>query len=327
MSQQKRIRVKRIRGKSYFVLYFLLLLALMSIFVMSSYAWFTLSQSPRVSSMNVYITTREGLELSSSIKNPEWKQILEVDESETLFGTLRPVTWSDLRDQFYAAAYGYDGRLLDYGYWQPLTDDSKSHFIKHVFYARSSQIVDVSLLSNDNKGEISGESTYVIGTPVWDPETQQHENAGIGAENAIRLGFRITYVDRNGNPVSDRGPMILYEPNYDRHVDNTRDYVPTPNMDDEGPLVSEDRLILQKDSGWRESYPVQSDVTIRRSGDFTRNPVLFHLEPEQIVRIEVYIWLEGQDMDCTNQMKAAQIEAYLRFDCDTESQTGFRPIE
>lgn len=327
MNRQKRILVKRIRGKLYFTAYFYLLLVLMSLFVVASYAWFTISQSPRVSSMNVYVTTREGLELSADPGPNDWTQILQFDETITLFGSLWPVTWSDQQDRFYAAVYGYDGRLMDHSYWQPLNDEYKSHYIKSVFYARTGQRMDVSLLSNENRGDIQGESTYVIGTPVWDPELGQHENGGIGAENAVRLGLRMTYVDSEGNPVSERGPMILYEPNYDRHVDNTRGYVITPNMDDGGPLVEDDRMILQKDSGWREAYPVQNGQAIRRSGAFTRNPTLFHLEPEQIIRIELYIWLEGQDMDCTNAMKAAKLEAHLRFIGAADSQSGFSKIE
>ena len=44
------------------------------------------------------------------------------------------------------------------------------------------------------------------------------------------------------------------------------------------------------------------------------------------MKIDLYIWLEGQDIDCLNAIQRAQLEANIQFTGDTESQSGLTPI-
>ena len=46
-----------------------------------------------------------------------------------------------------------------------------------------------------------------------------------------------------------------------------------------------------------------------------------------MVRIELYVWLEGQDVDCTNRISQAQILASIQFATETSGQSGLKPIE
>ena len=92
-------------------------------------------------------------------------------------------------------------------------------------------------------------------------------------------------------------------------------------------LVPQDRLILQTASQWTEADPVQRSVVIRELGEFQDKVILFSLKPGQMVMIDVYVWLEGQDMDCTNRITAAQILASIQFASDTGTQSGMQPIE
>ena len=45
--------------------------------------------------------------------------------------------------------------------------------------------------------------------------------------------------------------------------------------------------------------PVQSTVTIKSLGRFTTPTKLFQLKGGEVAAIELYIWLEGQDADCS----------------------------
>lgn len=356
MSQRKNDAKKEDRKKKLYILFYLyLVIILMSLFTVASYTWFSLSRTPRVSNMNMYITTQSGLELSTDPGAEEW--VLQLDFREIVNETtpLRPVTWSDEQQQFIAAAYGIDGRLLDYNSWHPLTDERNAnkttmdgYYIKATFYARCGNSVDVTLSPAIEVNEgVDGSGTYVMGVPVWNPghyeeiedengEMQTvlvglgHDNGGQGAENAIRLGFRTTYVDSTGTPIEDpreAGSFFIYEPNCDLHADGSTGYVPTASIDGTQTLISEDRLILQSASTWKDADPVQHGVVIHTMGELLEPPTLFSLRPGEIIRIELYIWLEGQDIDCTNQSSDAQIQANIQFAGNNEEQSGMVKIE
>lgn len=338
MPQQIRVVRKKLRKREYIAFYLYLLFVLLSLFVVASYTWFSLSRAPRVSNMNVYITSAAGLELSPDPGEENWELQLNVWETGCLPVELRPVTWSDEDQCFWAAGYGADGRLLDYSRWQPLTDARNAnwptldgYYMKSTFYARSGMTTEVSfapamLVSEDGT---QGAGTYVIGVASWDLENLIHINSGKGAESSIRMGIRTTKVDSSGNPLEGetRGPMVIYEPNSDRHVSGAGGYIPTPSIDGTPTLVPDERLILQEASGWGDMETPEIGSIKLTLGEFIKNPPLFTVNPGEIIKVELYIWLEGQDVDCTNAMNGAQLIANLQFTGQTESHSGMVPIE
>lgn len=340
MGQPRRYIKKRIRKIPYFLFYIYLLIVLLSLFSVTSYTWFTISREPRVSNMNVYITSGSGLELSADPGAEVWTTQLDIYSTQELKEfqnsekpTLRQTTWSDQKQSFYGPLYGYDGRLMplegfDYSQmkavsWYKLEDQinanklsPSSYYIKATLYARCDQPTAVTLampMQVDQQGA-QGSGTYVIADP----------NTGKGPETAVRVGMRMTYVDSQGNELSERSPMYIYEPNFDRHVDGSTDYIPTYSVHElDKELVDESRLIKQRFS--RSGEP----------GEFETNPTLFSVKTGEIVRIELYIWLEGQDVDCSNIMHNATVKddaevkiyANIQFTGTTESQSGMVPIE
>lgn len=322
---------KKRRGLFLFYIYGLLILALL--LTAATYAWFSLSRTPRVSDLGLHIAAARGLELSATPDAKIWTQQLDflglVDET----APLRPATWSDKEQQFFAATYGIDGRLTDN--WLPLTDQNNAnrnnaygYYTKVTFYARSEQPLTAILSpAVEVQGGLQGAGTYVIGTPVWNSQRILHDNGGNGAECAVRVGFRITRVDSEGKPLQEETPsFLIYEPNADAHLEGERVYTPTPSIDGTELLVPEDRLILQTTSSWKEAYPVEREVLIHQLGDFTTSTRLFRLEPEEMVQIDMYLWLEGQDVDCTNRIDNAQIVANIQFGSEADGMAGLEPI-
>lgn len=330
MSKQR----KTIKKSALFI-YVYMLLILLTLLVVGSYTWFSLSRTPRVSDMNMYVNSVSGLELSLDPQAEEWELQLDFRDMVDVTTPLRPVTWSERDQRFYAASYGVDGRLRDYDLWQPLTDDRhankdniEGYYIKASFFARSGQTETVFLSPAVEVDEgIHGSGTYVIGTPIWDSQQAINNNGGKGAECAVRIGFRITPVDGEGYPTDDPSQFIIYEPNSDIHPDGAAGYIPTPSIDQTATLVPADRLILQTASTWTEAYPVEREVVIRDLGEFQTDTQLFTVQAGKIVKVDVYIWLEGQDPDCTNQINGAQILASIQFATETSGQSGLKPIE
>lgn len=327
-SQQKENR----KRKYQLIFYWLGLMTVLLLLVTATYTWFSLSKTPRVSNMDVYVTSPVGLEIALMKDSEEWGQEVRFADMVSETSPLKPCTWSDLNEAFYAIAYGVDGRMTNQ--WIELNDeenantmDSSGYYTKGTFYARSDTGVAVSLsdaVTMDNGTESAG--TYLIGSPIWNGQTLVHEDGGSGAEDAIRIGIRVTPMEE-GAEVNSLSTFYIYEPNSDEHADSTTEYVETENIDDGGPLVPADRLFTQTASTWSEVTPVQESVVLRNMGKFNTDTHLFTLEKDEMVRIDLYIWLEGQDVDCTNLIgQEAKIFAALQFEADYSAQSGMKPI-
>lgn len=325
---------QRKKGPKILVIYLYVVLVLMALTTAATYTWFTLSKTPWVSDMSIYINSPFGLELSTDPLEGEWTQQLDISQLLQDAPSLRPVTWVDEEQKFYAANYGLDGRLTDN--WTPLADrihgvahNNDGYYIAATLYARCGQKMDVSLSPAVDVAEgVKGSGTFVIGKPVWDDEQIQHHNGGNGSELSVRVGFLVQKTDLNGTPKEEPAEFYIYEPNCDAHIDGTTDYVPTPSIKGDSALVEENRLIHQTTSTWKESDPVEQNVVIRSSGEFLTDTEMFTLEPTELAKITVYIWLEGQDVDCTNEIgHAAKLLICLQFAGDTSGQSGMDPIE
>ena len=267
-------------------LYFYMVLILFLLLTVASYTWFSLTTTPRISDLSMFIASTSGMELAlkPDAGVDEWGLTLAYSDMIGETAPLRPITWSNERQQFITGIYGFDGRLT--GQLMPLTDelnanknDYNGFYILATFYARTGTAGTVSLTPamEVDKG-IEGAGTYVIGTPVWNAERIEHENGGRGAENAVRMAFRITYIDETGEALPDREPLFyIYEPNSDTHMDGYKGYLETPSIDGTDSLVPEEQLILQTASTWFEAWPVQRTVVVKRMGEFTTDTELFDL--------------------------------------------------
>lgn len=315
------------------VIYFYVLLILMTLLTTASYTWFSISRTPRVSDLYMFINSASGLQISATPDAEEWKLQLDYRELVDEDTELKPATWSDKDQKFYAAEFGIDGRMT--GRWHELSDavhtnrdDVYGYYVKTTFYLRTGQMTSLELSPAVEVDEgINGHGTYLIGNPQWDSTKIVHSNGGNGAECAVRIGLRITPVDTQGVPTGETSKFYVYEPNSDMHLDGSDGYVKTPSIDGAENLVPEDRLILQTASTWTEADPVQRDVVIRDLGKFTTGTELWNLEQDDIIRVDLYIWLEGQDVDCINAIGRAQILASIQFAGDSSGQSGMVPIE
>jgi hypothetical protein len=104
--------------------------------------------------------------------------------------------------------------------------------------------------------------------------------------------------------------------------------VPTPSIDGTENLVPADRLIRQTNTIWKEMDPVQNGILAYTYGEFQDDPHLFDLEEDGMAKIEIYLWLEGQDIDCTNEIgNEAQIFANIQFYSVNKPNSGMEEIE
>lgn len=329
MAIQFKKTAKKPKSFAHIVLYFYMVLILLVMLTVASYTWFSLSRTPRVSNMAMYFNAPTGMEISISPLHSEWGKRLSYADMVKETSPLRPVTWSEKDQMFYGAVYGMDGRLT--GKWLPLSDErnaNRDHYEGYycigTFYARSDDTVKVSLTPAVavEEGGTTGSGTFVTGTPAWNADTVSHENGGKGAEYAIRIGIKIYRLDEHYNPTDEPPLFYIYEPNSDRHTNGGEGYVDTRSIDGTETLVSRDRIYTQSTTSWTESDPPQRDKQIYTFGEFADQTDLFILQEDETVKIQVYIWLEGQDVDCTNAIADAQITANIQFLAQSYNESG-----
>lgn len=324
------------KGKHRTVLYIYILIALLILLVTASYTWFSLSHTPRVSDMEMYVSAGTGIELAQDYdaEDEDWGQTLDFQNIVGADTELKPSTWSVNQGGLVTADYGTDGRIIGTkfsilsDYANANRNDAQAYYVKGSFYARTDAKVQVSLgeAIEVNEGENTA-GTYVIGTPVWNSQSILHDDMGSGAETAIRIGLRITPVDTETGEENGTSEFYIYEPNYDSHIDpNITGDSETASIDGGNTLIDSAHLIRQTTSSWTEAYPVQQNVTIKTLGEFTTETDLFSLDVGEMVKIDLYIWLEGQDVDCTNVIESAQIIANVQFATDYTGQYGLEEI-
>ena len=56
-------------------------------------------------------------------------------------------------------------------------------------------------------------------------------------------------------------------------------------------------------------------------------PVMSYEMFVETVMIRIYIWLEGQDVDCTNAIADARITANIQFLAQSYHDSGMSPVE
>ena len=314
--------------------YLWLLLGMLSMMVVSSFAWFSISPTPRVNDMVLYVNAPVGLQIATEYSAPDelWGQSINFTELVSEGSPLKPVTWSEQDQCFKAIRYGRDGRqsnrlkaLSDEENANRIGDDQ--YYTKGVFYARTDAKCMISLaeaveLSNGQHGA----GTYVIGTPVWNARLEAHEDAGDGAQYAVRIGFLVSKIDPDTGETAGETEFFVYEPNADRHLSGSTQVMDTRSCDGTETLVSRERLIVQSTSTWAEADPVERDSTVKTLGTFLTDAELFELDEGEVVQIVMYIWVEGQDVDCYGLPEDASLFANVQFKANYDTQSGMEEI-
>lgn len=307
----------------------------------SSYAWMSISTAPIVSdlTLNVIADTDLLIAIDNDGVPGEWGSILNFSELPE-GSVLMPVTFSASRGIFLAPRYGLDGRT-DFSDPIPLTDQDGYPIASSV--AADAGDADYGLLSFDlwfytaagdcsvaltgaaeMDEDIMGAGTFVVGEPIWNAETLSHTENGKDAEYAVRLAFVV-----HPNDETEETEIIIYEPNCDggkgaceeyeiasgENETEIINYLITRTTDATGGALEGDyRIIRQRCSTFVDNDPALIDEVKYVEGEFIDDDTtLFDLKSEVAKKITLYIWLEGQDIDCTNALSGGSVLANLQF--------------
>ena len=337
-------REKQKRRKYRLLILLLLLFGTGTLLTTSTYAWFTSNKNVSVESLEVNIEAKNGIQISADGTN--WKAMVQKSDLagaktgkysaavNQLPTTLEPVSTAAIVDT--------NGRLPMY-YGVVETSESEAHNGEYILTATKEEDKDDSTRTDGTIGKYIAFDVFFkvsADTPVYltaGSGVTSTDETDKGIKNASRIAFVTLGHTTDGDTLANiqalnngaSSTVTLWEQNYDVHtaagVNQAQDvYGLTTTQEGAAALayrgvintisVSED--ILQSDTSDNTKF---ADVTpsIKTTKGFTTNTSLFTLT-SGITKVRVYMWVEGQDVDCENNASGGNIKFDLKITTNAE---------
>lgn len=286
----------------------------------ASYAWFTMSDSPTVTGMKMTAATAGGgLEVANVTAEAgsadQYFSSINIKDNE--IKTLKPVT-PDVDNVGTFKKPIYQGNTVKTTV--AITDAEepfKNYVAKYEFWLHSTSTTDeyVGLIFGDSNGSTAmglanGDGTLpnIDGSFVRKSLSETaSDKSTINPSYAVRVGLvprEVTsgaVTDKDGYTVLNK--MIIWEPNAEKEATTNR--AESSVVDDN---IDEDITVRSRTTGEVMSLTDNSYEENNYTSD-----ALFKLTGDAAVRIEMYVWLEGSDNECGDEIQAGNLEAQIQF--------------
>jgi len=331
---KKEARKNRKRRRKIF-LAFVMILFLALVLTASTYAWFTANRTVTVESIDVNVSTSQGLQISTDAAT--WKSIVTNNDITT-------ANWSGVRNQL------PKGTNTMVPVSTVGTVDSTTGFMDMY---RGTVETDVTSGNNILVAEKSTEANGTAGDfVVFDLFFQSSQaqtvyltsNSSVvasgtdkGIQNAARVAFiKEGSVAYGSTPASAQGlkgeiSKLVWEPNYDVHtasgVANAQNVYGVTvgqtggsKLDYKGvkaPIAEATKVALNSDDS--NYFGDITTVGSIASGIPTTSYINAFDVAEGITKIRIYMWIEGQDVDCEDHASGSALTYNLQFSIDSQA--------
>lgn len=267
------------------------MMTLLCVLLMSAatYAWFTLSNTAKATNLTMTVGDTSGLQIAPDDGSLESQlKFASSIEFTEVKGKLLPATTTNGKS-FLKPDYDDDGSvkatLLDVGAneYLPMNNtetEKEGYYILYTFWLRSlGADSSVKLVAGDG----SSTGTYV----VYNKTNNQTSEPAVSGAGAVRMSF-----------VSSKDTVekvAIFEPNND---------LPTPAG-------------LQVGTDWAKDNNTDSaktpTVSQKSDGTIASNTSIIDLKADTPTKITLYVWIEGKDPQCVNQISAQSLKGQLVF--------------
>lgn len=270
-----------------------------------TYAWFTTGNTASVTGLDVNVQTANGIQVS--LDASKWKSVITAEDLQDAI--LKATDYSDRTIQLPAtevapvstAGNVVDGKLqMFFGEYDKSgnlrsvseveTNGTSGNFVAFDLFFKSSMDQTLTLKLGDA-------ASYVKGT------TSMGGYDNVGTEKAVRVAF--LPMGSAATPAAARalkgeGECLIWEPNASTRAD--------------GVDAETGKLAYKGFNSEFESVPENelSDAEVSAVTTFNADQDIIELKTG-INKIRVYIWLEGQDVDCVNNISFGDFTANLSF--------------
>lgn len=270
-----------------------------------TYAWFTTGNTASVTGLDVNVQTANGIQVS--LDASKWKSVITAEDLQDAI--LKATDYSDRTIQLPAtevapvstAGKVVDGKLqMFFGEYDKSgnlrsvseveTNGTSGNFVAFDLFFKSSMDQTLTLKLGDA-------ASYVKGT------TSMGGYDNVGTEKAVRVAF--LPMGSAATPAAARalkgeGECLIWEPNASTRAD--------------GVDAETGKLAYKGFNSEFESVPENelSDSEVSAVTTFNADQDIIELKTG-INKVRVYIWLEGQDVDCVNNISFGDFTANLSF--------------
>ena len=320
MKKQKENRRKKILIPLFFSSFLLMT---------TTFAWFSANRMVSIDSLNVHVQTDGGLEVSTNAI--DWKQVVTVQDimsaREKYAGSVNQLPYQ--MNPVSSGGNISDGKLeLFVGNATNSVDD---------FILVADRSIETESFGEDSEGNFiafdvffrvtSSKELYLDGSS----KVEYTGEANPGIENATRIAF-ITEGSSADNPNVSQGlnnglSSIIWEPNYDVHteygVSHARDVYGLTTSISGASRLSYDGVVavvpsdlnIPISSANASTYPglfKNVNIGIETSKNGGTNQKIADLLPS-VTKMRIYMWIEGQDVDCEDNASYGDITFDLKF--------------
>lgn len=310
------------------------------VFSISSYAWFTANKTVTVSTINVNVAASNGLQIS--VDGLEWKSVITNDDIKRIIDpttTTYPTAVNQLPDESTnLAPVSTIGTVDNNGFMEMylgeiVSDDDGNYQLTATKSTETSSTTSGHFVAFDLFFQVQ-EDTDIYLTEKSSISAGQTDS---GIQNAGRVAFVVEGNIASGSSgtaiqslVDSTATPIIWEPNYDVHTDSAVSHA-----------LSTYGLTTTKAGAAQLSYvgvkaPITTPVALNSTdanyfGAVT--PTIstpasgisanayqsaFSLK-SGITKVRVYMWVEGQDVDCENMASGGQINFDVQFSSNRNS--------
>ena len=260
----------------------------MLLLVSVTYAWFTLTNKPKIEGFMLKVGTTGKLEIATENTDSKYGTSIEFDDIENM--CLKPLTTLNGQEFYKPSARDPEGVVTNVSKISEsdlleITNKNTAeggYIIKKTFYLKATtesknQEVGIKLLAGSKNGDvISG--TYI---------NNKNDNNGKKGSASVRVGITCGSTTKVLEPCSD---------------------------------VSVGTASQFKLDGWNNLETIKHTSTgkFEPNGKTTQDKTddLFKIKANEGTLVTMYIWLEGADKDCVNEIQGSEIEYSFQFTSD-----------
>lgn len=344
MEEKEKLRKERNKRRKYRLLILLLILfGTGTMLATSTYAWFTSNTNVSVETLKVNIEAKNGIQISAD--GTKWKSIVQKSDIIGAHGgnytaavnqipeTLEPVSTAGIPDE--------NGYLPMY-YGVVKTSASETNNGEYILTATKTTEMD-----NSARTGAEADSAKFIAFDLFfkvEADTPVYLVAGSGAtttdktDTGIKNASRIAFVNKGYTTAGDTlaniqalntgasSAVTIWEQNYDVHtaagVAHAKDVYGITTTQTGGdlvpyagviaPITEENDILLGEATETKDSTKFKNVTpTKATAAGFTNYVSLFTLK-KGVTKMRIYMWVEGQDVDCENNASGGSISFDLK---------------
>lgn len=316
---------KNMKKKINYKIFILLILIIISLG--STYAWFTTNKNVRVNTLDVQVATAGNIEISADAVN--WKTTIAKEDliDNVRLNYVNAINQIPLQEIYPVSTAGnINSGKLDMFFGQVILDNDTYKLIasketdKHGVEGRYIAF-DIFLKVTQDTTIYLNPATIIESTRLG----QQTNPTGI--ENAVRIAILNQGTALSAGEVQNLNGAVnakIIEPNYDVHtltgIQNAQNVYEISGLKTTGNtaleyygiknIITEGRLLNDKSDTYFSV--VNPDIKLKKEFFNNGNNVeLFNIS-RGITKLRIYMWIEGQDVDCEDFASGANLKFDLQ---------------